>query len=165
MPCVQQHMANNNGNNNQTTTTKTPNSVAFGGIFLSHNALARPFLKIGLWHISYDLGVCVVKWLLFVWMYVSLHLSMFLVLFLWLFLLFIFVLSYFTFLLFLDAYLFFNKKGERGLWLWIGVEVGRIRKELGRGNYNQNILYENSYFSIKVEWKKAFLRHLIITTD
>jgi hypothetical protein len=34
-----------------------------------------------------------------------------------LFLLFIFILSYFNFLLFLDAYLFSNKKGGRGIGL------------------------------------------------
>lgn len=35
------------------------------------------------------------------------------------------------------------------MWIWISEEVGRIREEMGRGNYNWNILYEKNVFNEK----------------
>lgn len=34
------------------------------------------------------------------------------------------------------------------MWMWVGGEK-KIMEELGRGNYNQNILYEKSIFKLK----------------
>lgn len=91
----------------------------------------------------------------------SLHLHVFLVPFLWLsfflplssllssslslplsfFFVFVFVLFYFILLLSVRCP-FFDENQEGGGFRWEGREVGRILKELERGNCNQNIMFE-----------------------
>lgn len=53
--------------------------------------------------------------------------------------------------------LFSDKRKQERIWIWVGGWVGEREsgKSWGRGNHNQNILFEKNLFSVKnkIKWK------------